>query len=45
MIEPEDYKFPHAEPKHEPTAEERQRAADTLAYLDALPWRPHGIEW
>ena len=41
MIEPEDYKFPHAEP-------ERPRPEtdpETLAYLEALPWKPHGGEW
>lgn len=46
MIEPEYYKFPHREqPQREPTEEERQQAAETLAYLESLPWRPHGMEW
>ena len=46
MIELEDYKFPHREqPRREPTDEELRQAAETLAYLENLPWRPHGIEW
>ncbi len=46
MIEPEDYKFPHREqPRREPTDEERRQAAETLAYLESLPWRPFGVEW
>lgn len=45
MIEESQYKFPHEEPKHEPTEEERRLAAETLEYLENLPWRPHGEEW
>lgn len=46
MIDPEFYKFPHREqPRREPTEEERRQAAETLEYLESLPWRPHGMEW
>jgi hypothetical protein len=46
MIEESDYRFPHKqEPKREPTEEEKRRAEETLAYLESLPWRPHGMEW
>ena len=45
MIEERDYKLPHKEVAHEPTDEERQQAAETLAYLEALPFRPIGVEW
>ena len=45
MIDECDYRFPHQEPKRERTAEEQQQAEETLAYLENLPWRPHGIEW
>ena len=46
MIEESDYKLPKPEqPKHERTEEEQRQADDTLAYLESLPWRPHGVEW
>jgi hypothetical protein len=45
MIEPEDYRFPHKELKRTRTPEEEARAAENLAWLEALPWRPFGIEW
>lgn len=45
MIEERDYKLPHKDVAHEPTDEERQQAAETLAYLEALPFRPIGVEW
>lgn len=45
MIEESMIRKEEPKPKHEPTAEERQRAADTLAYLESLPWRPFGVEW
>ena len=46
MIEESEYRLPkHEQPKHEPTDEERRRAAETLEYLENLPWRPHGEEW
>ena len=46
MIEAEDYKFPHhEEPQREPTDEQRRQAAKTLAYMEALPWRPFTEEW
>lgn len=45
MIEPEDYQLPKEQPKHEPTDEERRQAAETLAYLESLPWRPFTEEW
>ena len=46
MIEPEDYKLPHKqEPKKEQTEEEKRQTAETLVYLESLPWRPHGVEW
>jgi hypothetical protein len=46
MIEESDYKLPRREqPKREPTEEEKQRAAENLAYLESLPFRPIGVEW
>ena len=45
MIDEEHYVFPHDEPKRERTEEEQRRAEETLEYLDALDWRPIGIEW
>jgi len=45
MIEPEDYKFPHKETPRQRTPEEEAKAAETLAYLESLPFRPHGAEW
>ena len=46
MIVESDYRLPHAEqPKHEQTFEEQRQAEETLAYLESLPWRPHGVEW
>lgn len=46
MIVESEYRLPHAEqPKHERTAEEQRQAEDTLTYLEALPFRPHGVEW
>jgi len=46
MIEESDYKFPRKqEPTRQRTPEEEARAAETLAWLEALPWRPHGVEW
>ena len=45
MIEESDYKFPHAEPKHERTPEEQRQADETLDYLEALDWQPFGVEW
>ena len=45
MIEPEQYVFPHKEPKRERTEEEQRQAEETLEYLEALPFRPLGVEW
>lgn len=46
MIEPEDYRLPQQkEPKKVPTEEENRRAAEVLAELERLPWRPHGDVW
>ena len=45
MIDEEHYVFPHEEPKRERTEDEQRQAAETLAYLENLPWRPIGIEW
>ena len=52
MIEEEDYKLPTAVVADTPagetahTAVERKRkACETLAYLNSLPWRPHGWDW
>ena len=45
MIDEEYYVFPHEEPKHEPTDDEQRKSEDALAYLEALPFRPIGIEW
>ena len=41
MIEEQDYKFPHKEPKKP----KPKTDLATLEYLEALDWRPHGIEW
>ena len=46
MIDEQDYRLPKKEqPKREPTDKERRQAAETLEYLESLPWRPHGMEW
>jgi len=46
MIDEQDYRLPKKEqPKREPTDEERRQAAETLKYLESLPFRPHGMEW
>jgi hypothetical protein len=45
MIDEEHYVFPHAEPKRGRTEAEQRQAEETLAYLEALPFRPIGVEW
>ena len=46
MIAECDYKLPRPEqPRQERTEEEQRQAEKTLEYLEALPWRPHGVEW
>jgi hypothetical protein len=45
MIDEEHYVFPHKEPKHERTEEEKRQAEETIAYLESLPFRPIGVEW
>lgn len=46
MIDECDYRLPRKqELKQEPTEEEKRQAAETLAYLESLPWRPIGVEW
>jgi hypothetical protein len=41
MIEESQYRLPHREQlKPKPKAD-----PETLAYLESLPWRPHGVEW
>ena len=46
MIVESDYRLPHAEqPKHGRTAEEQRQAEEALTYLEALPFRPIGVEW
>lgn len=45
MIDEEHYVFPHEEPKRERTETEQRQAEETLAYLEALPFRPIGVEW
>lgn len=45
MITSEHYVFPHKEPTKQRTPAEEAKAAETLAWLQALPWRPHGMEW
>ena len=45
MIDPEQYVFPHKELKHKRTEEEQRQADETLEYLEALAFRPHGVEW
>lgn len=36
---------PRQEPVRELTEEEQRQSEETLAYLEALPWRPFGVEW
>ena len=45
MIDEEHYVFPHKEPKHERTEEEKRQAEETIAYLESLQFRPIGVEW
>lgn len=45
MIDESNYRLPTKQPKREPTDEERRQAAETLKYLESLPFRPHGEEW
>ena len=46
MIVESDYRLPKKkQSKHEPTEEEKRQAAETLAYLESLPFRPFGDEW
>ena len=45
MIPSEYYVFPHKETRPQRTPEQEAKAAETLAWLQALPWRPHGMEW
>ena len=46
MIDESDYKLPRKqEQTRQQTPEEEARAAETLAWLEALPWRPFGVEW
>ena len=41
MIDESEYKFPHKEPdKPKPKSDPA-----TLEYLEALPFRPIGVEW
>ena len=41
MIDESQYRLPKQEqPQHKPKAD-----PETLAYLESLPWRPHGEEW
>ena len=41
MIDECDYRLPNKQPKREPPKAD----PETLAYLESLPWRPHGVEW
>lgn len=46
MIDERNARFPRPQiPKREPTEAERKQAAETLAYLEALPWQPFDVEW
>ena len=45
MITPDQYILPHKDRKLQRTPAEEAKAAETLAWLQALPWRPHGMEW
>ena len=45
MIDESNYRLPTKQAKREQTEEERRQAAETLAYLESLPFRPHGEEW
>lgn len=45
MIEESDYRLPKKQPKRERTEEEQRQADETLEYLEALPFRPIGVEW
>jgi hypothetical protein len=41
MIDEQDYRLPgNDKPQQRPKADPA-----TLAYLESLPWRPHGVEW
>jgi len=40
MIEPEDYRLPTKQTNNKPKADPA-----TLEYLEALDWRPLGVEW
>jgi hypothetical protein len=41
MIVESDYRLP----KHEQPEPKPKDDPETLAYLESLPWRPHGVEW
>ena len=45
MIEPEQYVFPHKEPKRERTAEELEASCKLEDELYAMDFRPLGVEW
>jgi hypothetical protein len=42
MIEESQYKFPRNQEQDKP---KEQADPSTLTALEALPWRPFGIEW
>lgn len=46
MIEKSEFDVPpDQEHKYEKTEEEKRQAAETLAYLESLPWQPFDVEW
>lgn len=45
MIDESNYRLPSEQTKRERTEEEQRQAAETLEYLESLPWRPFGIDW
>lgn len=45
MIEDNEYKFPHEEPKKTKSQEELEASRKLEEELNALDFRPHGVEW
>lgn len=45
MIDESEYRLPKIEQKRKKTEEEKRQAAETLAYLESLPWKPFDQEW
>ena len=45
MIEDNEYKFPHEEPQKTKSQAELEASRKLEEELNALDFRPHGIEW